>query len=55
MPTIYNEAVTCESSEKWKHARSNEMRVLGENDTFELTTLPPDRDAMGVDGRTQRN
>lgn len=47
VPKTYNEAITSESSEEWKHAMDVEMNALNENHTFEITTLPPGRNAVG--------
>ena len=47
VPTTYNEAINSKDADEWKLAMNNEMRALEENDTFELTTLPPDRKVVG--------
>ena len=47
IPTSYNNAMTCDEACKWQEAMDDEMCALEENDTFELTTLPPGRKAVG--------
>ena len=47
IPTSYSEAMSSADSDNWKRAMEDEMRALGENDTFELTTLPGSRKAVG--------
>lgn len=47
LPTTYKEAMSSKEADKWQKAMNDEMSALGENETFELTTLPPDRKAVG--------
>ena len=46
IPKNYNQAVKCENSGDWCNAMDDEMNSLTENKTFELTTLPPDRNCI---------
>ena len=46
-PSNYEEAIFCENLEKWKEAMKDEFEALGENDTFEYVTLPPDKNLVG--------
>ncbi|KAK3716453.1 hypothetical protein RRG08_057376 [Elysia crispata] len=39
--------MTCDGACKWQKVMDDEMCALEENDTFELTTLPPGRKAVG--------
>ena len=39
--------VCLKDREKWHKATESEMLSLGENDTFELTTLPLNREVVG--------
>ena len=47
VPSSYKEAINSKESKQWQNAMDEEMRALKENDTFELTTLPPDRETVG--------
>lgn len=47
VPVTYREAVISPNSQKWKNAMEDEIRALGENNTFELTTLPKGRTTVG--------
>ena len=47
LPTTYNEAINSKNVEEWKTAMDNEIRALEDNDTFELTSAPPDRKVVG--------
>ncbi|RUS73520.1 hypothetical protein EGW08_018705 [Elysia chlorotica] len=47
VPKTFDDAMNCEDSEKWKKAMDVEMSALRENDTYELTTLPPGKDIVG--------
>jgi len=47
IPTTYNEAVSSPESQNWKHAMTEEMNSLLDNDTFELVHLPEDRTVVG--------
>ena len=47
IPTSYNEALSCKDSEEWKVAMNNEFKALENNDTYELTELPPNRQMVG--------
>ena len=46
VPKCYEEAITHEHSNEWKRAMDDEMFALGENNTYELVPLPPDRKAI---------
>ena len=46
VPKCYEEAITHEHSNEWKKAMDDEMFALGENNTYELVPLPPDRKAI---------
>lgn len=41
IPTTFEEAVKAEDSEKWQEAMQRELNSLKENETWELTTVPP--------------
>lgn len=45
-PKTYDQAIRCEESGKWKNAMVSEFRSLIDNDTWELCTLPPERNAI---------
>ena len=47
-PKSYQEAVTSSRSDDWQVAMETEMEAWRENDTFELTSLPPGRKAVGA-------
>ncbi|KAK3758991.1 hypothetical protein RRG08_005617 [Elysia crispata] len=47
VPTSYKEAMSSQDAEKWQKAMDEEMHALGENETYDLTTLPTDRNAVG--------
>ncbi|RUS71344.1 hypothetical protein EGW08_020887 [Elysia chlorotica] len=47
VPKTFDDAMNCEDSEMWKKAMDVEMSALRENDTYELTTLPPGKDIVG--------
>lgn len=46
-PTSFEEATTCPEQEKWKEAMGKEMKSLKDNKVWELTTLPPEKKAVG--------
>ena len=46
VPNTYDEALTHENCDKWKEAMDNEMLALRENDTFDLTLLPPNKEVV---------
>ena len=50
VPTSYKEAMSSQDAEKWQKAMDEEMHALGENETYDLTTLPTDRNAVGGGG-----
>ena len=43
IPKTYNEAIQSEESAKWKLAMKEEMDILKENETFELTLMPSNK------------
>ena len=43
IPSSYQEAIESPDREQWKTAMDKEVTTLKENDTWKLTTLPPDR------------
>ena len=43
IPKTYNETIQSEESAKWKLAMKEEMDILKENETFELTQLPSNK------------
>ena len=43
VPRTYDEAVKCERSVKWKVAIKEEIDISKEDETFELTQLPPNK------------
>ena len=47
VPTSYKEAMSSQDADKWQKAMDEEMHALGENETYDLTTLPTDRNAVG--------
>ncbi|GFR99282.1 CCHC-type zinc finger, nucleic acid binding protein a, partial [Elysia marginata] len=47
IPSNYHEAMTSKDADKWKLAMDDEMRALGENETFQITPLPAGRKAVG--------
>ncbi|GFO16134.1 CCHC-type Zinc finger, nucleic acid binding protein a [Plakobranchus ocellatus] len=47
IPTCYKNAISCDDATKWHKAMIDEMSALEENGTFECTTLPPGRNAVG--------
>ena len=47
VPRTYQDAITSPDSSKWHRAMQEEMNSLKENDTFELTSLPEGRSAVG--------
>ncbi|GFO29533.1 transposon ty1-lr3 Gag-Pol polyprotein [Plakobranchus ocellatus] len=47
IPTCYKNAISCDDATKWHKAMNDEMSALEENGTFECTTLPPGRNAVG--------
>ena len=46
VPNTYDEAMTHENSDEWKKAMDDEMFALKENDTFDLTPLPPNKEVV---------
>ena len=46
-PKTYKEAVTCKNKNAWNEAIKSEMDSLIENETWELSELPPGRKAIG--------
>ena len=46
VPYTYDEAMTHINSDKWKKAMDDEMFALEDNDTFELTILPPNKELV---------
>jgi len=47
VPLTYDDALSCLEAENWKHAMSDEMNSLMDNDTFELSHLPDGRNVIG--------
>ena len=47
VPKSYKEAVASPRANDWQEAMKTEMNALEENETFELTTLPPGRKPVG--------
>ena len=47
LPNTYEQAIKSENASEWEGAMATEMKALKENDTFELTNLPPGRKAIG--------
>ena len=47
IPQSYQEAISSPRSHEWQKAMEDEMHALRENDTFELTTIPKDKNAVG--------
>jgi hypothetical protein len=47
VPKTYQDAVTSSKSNKWQKAMVDEMSVLRENETFEMTPLPEGRKSVG--------
>ena len=47
LPNTYEQAIKSENASEWEGAMATEMRALKENNTFELTNLPPGRKAIG--------
>lgn len=46
-PTTFEEATTCPEKAKWEEAMGKELKSLKDNEVWELTTLPPDKKAVG--------
>ena len=46
-PKTYKDAIESPDSEQWLKAMSEEMKSLGENDTYTLTTLPEGKSLVG--------
>ena len=46
-PQTYQEAIESADAEHWKEAMKDEMNSLKENETFTLTKLPEDQQAVG--------
>lgn len=63
-PQTYQEAIADENAKKWNDAMKEEMDSLNKHETWTLTSLPPDRQAIGCkwvykikrrpDGRVER-
>ena len=47
LPNTYEQAIKSENALEWEGAMATELRSLKENNTFELTNLPPGRKAIG--------
>jgi len=47
VPITYQEAITSPEGPQWKKAMDEEISSLQDNDTYELTTLPETRTAVG--------
>ena len=47
IPQSYQEAISSPRSHEWQKAMEGKMHALRENDTFELTTMPKDKNAVG--------
>ena len=47
VPVTYQEAITSPESPKWKKAMNEEISSLKDNNTYDLTTLPDGRTAVG--------
>lgn len=46
IPSTYKEALSCGDAPKWIGALKEEHGSLMDNETWELTTLPPDRETV---------
>ena len=46
-PTSFEEATACPEGEKWKEAMGKETKSLKDNEVWELTSLPPGKNAIG--------
>ena len=44
--TYYDDAISHEKCNEWKRAMDDEMFALRDHDTFELTSLPPNREPI---------
>lgn len=47
LPQTYREAIMSPEASRWEQAMKEEMSSLKENDTFELVTLPKDKNTVG--------
>ena len=47
LPQSYQESISSPRSYEWQKAMQREMLAVRENDTFELTTMPKDKNAVG--------
>ena len=47
IPQTYQEAISSPRSHEWQKAMEEEMHALRQNDTFQLTTIPKDRNVVG--------
>lgn len=47
IPNTYEEAIKSPESHQWQKAMEEEVKALGENDTYELTSLPDGRSVIG--------
>ena len=47
LPNTYEQAIKSKNASEWEGAMATEMGALKENNTFELTNLPPGRKAIG--------
>lgn len=50
MPSLYSPATHCPEADEWHKAMSDEIKGLGENDTFELVPPPDGPEVVGVGG-----
>ena len=47
IPSSFDDAINSEDAEHWKYAMDEEMKALGENDTYILSELPRNKKAVG--------
>ena len=50
IPTMYNEAVDSLEVSKWRKGHGRRNNSLNDNDTYNLVTLPEDRQIVGENG-----
>lgn len=46
-PTTFSEAINSANADEWTQAMDEELRAMKENETWEMTELPPNRKAIG--------
>ena len=47
VPQTYAQAMSCSDKEKWERAMREEMEALNDNKTYDLCTLPSDKNLVG--------